>query len=86
MIVLEMLVLSLSGLEELEESLGEIRLIINYFLSKIPLSSLNHHLISPSITKKELLGHQVYFISMVFFEKDNRVLLFISIQFTSPNS
>ena len=36
MIVLEILVLSQSGLEEFEESLGEIKLIINYFFSKIP--------------------------------------------------
>jgi hypothetical protein len=46
MIILEMLILSQSGLEEFEESLGEIRSIINYFLSKIPPSSLRPHSIS----------------------------------------
>ena len=39
MAVLEMLVLSQSGLKGFDESLGEIELIINYFLPKIPPSS-----------------------------------------------
>ena len=39
MAVLEMLVLSQSGLKGFDESLGEIDFIINYFLPKIPPSS-----------------------------------------------
>jgi len=64
MIVLEMLVLSLSGLEELAESLGEIIQIINYFLSKISLSSTaigpSPHLFALPFFQKlltELLSH-----------------------------
>jgi hypothetical protein len=39
MAILEMLVLSQSGLKGFDDSLGEIELIIYYFLSKIPPSS-----------------------------------------------
>jgi len=56
MTVLEMLVLSLSGLEELEESLGEITQIINYFLSKIPLSST-------------AIGPSAHLFALPFFQK-----------------